>query len=315
MSNCITLDRLEFVLAGDLTKTSKSNLVFCKAKPIYGYSQCHDLIIDNVKIAKISTQPKLSLRFARRDITLVQLYNDQLYSKSTESLILNAMEGYSLYSLKNIDIAIDGPHLLNKYLKLEKRFSGNRLANIKRTRDFSERTLEVSGITLGSKKSDRYVTLYNKSAEIKVSNKPYIKKYWELNGLTDLDNIDRVELRLGSKELGKTNVDLEQLFQQEYLWSLFLVKAYGMTSFKDQKNGKIKGLFSEKSIKQLNFKKLPAVHHLPFLQSDKTAVKMLFCEYVRTKNILFKEAAEEYVKARNLDDWYSNKQQLWQKAY
>lgn len=60
--------------------------------------------------------------------------------------------------------------------------------------------MTLTGFSMGSRKSDKYVRCYNKSLEIKESNKGYITEYWGKNGLSDAKHdVFRFELELSSK--------------------------------------------------------------------------------------------------------------------
>src|SRR5436853_171075 len=62
-------------------------------------------------------------------------------------------------------------------------------------------------ITLGSMHSDKVISIYDKTKEIQISNKEYIKEYWRNNGLIENNEpIDRLELRLKRPQL----IGLEQ---------------------------------------------------------------------------------------------------------
>jgi hypothetical protein len=97
----------------------------------------------------------------------------------------------------------------------------------------------IKGFYIGKRISDKCMSGYLKSNEIKRSNKKYISDYWANNNLQGLDSVERLELRLKSKILkgivknSKATVVsfLDRLDDQIFIASLFKSQIDGYYQF------------------------------------------------------------------------------------
>lgn len=78
----------------------------------------------------------------------------------------------------------------------------------------------ISGFDIGARSSDKWITVYNKTNELKTSNKDYIFNFWERSGL-DTKNVERMELKLRNDALKEINFDWKRMDDFEYLASIF----------------------------------------------------------------------------------------------
>lgn len=60
-------------------------------------------------------------------------------------------------------------------------------------------SMKLTGFSMGSRSSDKFIRCYNKSLEIINSHKTYVKEYWERNGMNLPNDVYRFELQLTSK--------------------------------------------------------------------------------------------------------------------
>jgi hypothetical protein len=78
----------------------------------------------------------------------------------------------------------------------------------------------LSGFDIGSRSSDKWITCYNKTDELKTSNKDYIQNFWDRSGL-NIKKVERMELKLRNECLKEINFDWKKMDDFEYLASIF----------------------------------------------------------------------------------------------
>lgn len=128
---------------------------------------------------------------------------------------------WSHISLTRLDIAIDGK-ASSKALQLAKRHLTGRVVGRKGKASFSAKyssSKEIISFHVGSSKSDKSATIYNKTKEVANSDKAYIELAWKRNGLNVDQDVNRFEIRLRSKIT--KNYDWTKLDQLIYLSSIF----------------------------------------------------------------------------------------------
>ena len=115
---------------------------------------------------------------------------------------------WTLNNITRVDIALDGHFdtgIVKKVLNNDYRLKG-------RCKDFIPFTkagssgCTLNGFKLGSKASAKQLTIYNKSLELKSSNKQYIEMLWKNNNLIPYANgedVHRIELTLKAKQIAK----------------------------------------------------------------------------------------------------------------
>jgi Replication initiation factor len=90
--------------------------------------------------------------------------------------------------------------------------------------------MRLTGFSMGSRSSEKYLRCYNKTEEIYESHKDYIKAFWELNGMDTNKDVYRFELQLSSKFFSSLKIfrDFEDghgnILSEEALIKLFSLK-------------------------------------------------------------------------------------------
>lgn len=93
----------------------------------------------------------------------------------------------------------------------------------------------LQGYTWGKGDSDKYMRCYDKTEELKKSNKWYIKEFWERAGLDLSKNVQRLEIVLRNDELKKyPDFDPLQLGDPQHLASLMRSAFQKWFQFKDK---------------------------------------------------------------------------------
>jgi hypothetical protein len=205
----------------------------------YGY----DIIYKRKSFGHVSVIPSSGYCFEDNEM-MFKLNNNVHYENAWGDdfdYIMKKMK-WSMVNVSRLDIALDGQGYMDFYQnyvmsevveKIGKTDSSERLTSKRKLKTFY----------IGSRKSDRYITCYDKTKELNdKGHKEYIKKYWERSGL-DYERVERMELRLTNEAIKLIkDFDYKRLNDFEYIASIFRSACEGgfyMTEEKIRK-GKIK---------------------------------------------------------------------------
>ncbi len=137
------------------------------------------------------------------DFSQIKIENHQLYRKDWTvklATVLDAL-GLQLNNITRLDVAIDGVGFLSQI----ERFERGEIESIGKvqTCDFKTAQRDRTGYNWGKRSSEKMLTIYDKSAELKRTNKLYISDTWAVNDLNggQLDQIERLELKLRGKAI------------------------------------------------------------------------------------------------------------------
>lgn len=231
VNHCISLDYLEISCEYELPTFSNTNV-----KPFYlnkhTYIQLTDntckyfnssgsLFINNCYIGDIRYNPK-ERSFIPSHTLHLKLSNHLLYTQYFRYYLeyINDVIGMKFNYILRLDIAND--LVGHNVLQFMKTYENSSIITCKgKPKEMSKR---LSGkktqiIHFGSITSDRYIKIYNKSADLTDGNKEYIKEYWDKNGMDySSGNVERLELTLQKKQAKL--VDINLLHDIDYLASL-----------------------------------------------------------------------------------------------
>lgn len=164
--------------------------------------------LDGYEIGELFTVPNNTIH--KLNEVSFKVNNAQLYSNDWPQNVQYVINetGLKFSKLTKVDIALDGNDILNKmqllrkYLRNKTILIGNQNLNI-RGDCFNKSELKWNSYTIGSRNYQKSAKIYNKSEELKVSNKEYITEFWKLNRLNTTQDIGRFELQLGTRHLRK----------------------------------------------------------------------------------------------------------------
>lgn len=166
---------------------------------------------------------------------------------------------------------------------------------------------------LGSRKSDKHIAVYNKTNELKKSNKTYINDYWTINGLDHTnDDVERFELRMQRKKA--SNVDLNQLNDPQYLIKILEVETKNYFDF--YKFATIKGIKQKIDVTPIKFKandsikysKVEKTTNTESTQAIKQTIKQSYLEYLETGDQTYADAYYKMARKYKLLTWLKEKQ-------
>jgi hypothetical protein len=147
--------------------------------------------------ALLFTAPR-NTKILAPDFSQIKVENHQLYRAGWTVKLAAVFDALrlTLHNLTRLDIAIDG----TGFLKQIERFERGEIESIGKvqTADYKTAQRDRTGYAWGKRSSEKMLTIYDKSAELKRTNKRYISDTWTTNNLNggQLSNIERLELRL-----------------------------------------------------------------------------------------------------------------------
>ena len=177
-----------------------------------------------------------------------------------------------------------------------------------------DKTKTVTGITLGSRFSDKYVVIYNKTNELLISEKKYIADFWEQNGLiVNGKSIDRLELRLRTKELQGLEKDLQLLNNQNFLASLIKNRSKNHLTFISKKNKKEYNVIDWSGFNLHEIKKEKRINFHMSTQRVKSTLKTIYLESNFEEKVFDTDFRDFLLEKYRLAAWYLKSQYRWKK--
>ncbi len=190
-------------------------LNFCSKMFNFGY----EVFFKGKSFATVSVDPKKN-GILKDNVAKFELKNNVQYEAGwldDVKYFYRAM-GWKVSNTSRVDIALDGRGFFDVYQKYVREEIDRKGAS--EIQEFRKAKRVLTGFDIGKRSSDKWITCYNKSAEINKSNKNYILKYWERSGL-DTRNVERLELKLKNDALKEINFNWEKIDDFEYLASIF----------------------------------------------------------------------------------------------
>ncbi|HXD93468.1 MAG TPA: hypothetical protein VNX01_09655 [Bacteroidia bacterium] len=316
----INIDWLELEIKASDAESLCDNNCFSistsyKPKDFIGFNKCNEIKYKNQSFAKLYSIPSSKLRYKDRNIQLLRLANESLYRKGViEKEIPEFLDTFLFepVGLKEMHIAIDSPGLIRKHNTLFNNTSLKRKRALKMSNFLDDSTKDITGVTLGSRSSDKFISLYNKSNELEKSHKEYIREYWVNNGLTECSEpIDRIELRLKRPELKGLELNIKSLNDPNYLLTLFKQKTESYLAFINDTTKEKFEVIDWEQFKLIEIKKETKVKYKASTQGIKITIKNLFLKHINCNSSIALELAKEYAKEYCLIGWYHSRQQRW----
>ena len=166
------------------------------------------------------------------DNVQLKINNNKLYELGWLDSLKNICDQTCMNyrSALRLDIALDGGDYF-KVFELWRSGAIDKVGRAKVTTHYTGKR-KVEGYYIGMSKSKKKLVCYNKTEEIKRSNKYYIEKFWKRCGLATKGNVERLELKIKNEENKKiVNFDWEKLDNFEYLASLMRTNLKGFFEF------------------------------------------------------------------------------------
>jgi len=321
-SNKIPINWLEM---GDSFSLDEGYIVFQLTLPngTRHYQRGFNIWIDGFDFGQILVAPR-NPKILQGSPVQFKIYNNVLYEKQwidRFTQLRSAME-YDVASYTRVDIAIDGYN----YLDIWEKVLSEEIKRVGRPVKINPylidgEKLRLTGVDIGSKTSDKRVTVYEKGLRIETDNKKYIKEAWRENGLDNLEDVQRIELKMKSKCIsGMPEFKYQFLDDPVFLASICRTQFTRFYEFVDMneyvssgKNAsrvdridfidweKAKGVLLEKK----TTKPVSEVYRA------KLGCKSDYEMYYLSGNGAFLEMAEERAAWHSLEDWLESRKQRW----
>ncbi|MBC7696217.1 MAG: replication initiation factor domain-containing protein [Burkholderiales bacterium] len=322
---CIALDWLEIILTGEISileDVKRDNSEFDLGNGIIlkhtntmnhiGFRQSLLVFLDRESIGYLHYGNNLKMKFKSPKSNLLHINNHILYQKDLPGKINRLQKGLGLNfsHFYRVDIAIDGMGLISSFNHLMDSKTLSKKSAVKIHGDIDHKTKKHTRFTIGSRKSEKYISLYNKTLEIEDKGKWYIKEFWNENGLNE-NSIDRLELRLNAKALKSFNPDFEYLLNPNYLAGYFKLNAGDWLEFIHVKNKKMKNFIDWSKFEKTEIIKLAKTTATNNLVSKKTTIKVLYEELMISKDESYLKCINILCAKYQLENWAKSKVNRW----
>lgn len=226
-------------------------------------------------------------------------------------------------SISRLDISIDGKAGKDAH-DLTVKWSKSNVVHRKGKADIDFKMCsnkKVNKIIIGSATSEKQATIYDKSNELSESKKEYIKQFWSINGLADINEVYRFEIRLRSKIT--KHYDLNRLDDPTYLASIVMTETKNWFEFvykgKDTNKHRMykKGTIDWIDWSQIKGDLLPkdkAVNRQGIHRAKRLIKDLHYVHYVENKPLpasLINQIKDEYCLHR----WYDDKIEYWRHEF
>jgi len=183
-------------------------------------------------VALLGSHPRKNIGSIDRSFCSLQLKNHVLQTDLLWEFLLElfSLSGIEFNNVQEMHIALDGCNGLINALN-QVTFRGNYPEVIRKVGKNSERNVDpvgfnsrlqqAAGFYVGSRRSDKFIRIYDKSRELEKSNKTYFNDLWEANNIDTSVPVERFEMVFRSKEIRKIkDFDFWRLADPKYLASL-----------------------------------------------------------------------------------------------
>jgi|GEM_PF-6047344 len=206
--------------------------------PMYEFAA--DVVAYGENVGVMQFCPRLRTGRMKSNTCTFQMANNILYRSDWMDILAELTNDANIEwnNVTRLDIAVDGanhiPGFLNRYARQS---NANRCVYIKGDSRFNclnlkRATGSFQQFQIGSSKSGKQVSVYEKMQELEVSNKKYIKDFWARAGMDTTGPVWRTELRLKGEAIAQMpDFDMAGLTEPEYLASLFKTQTANFFEF------------------------------------------------------------------------------------
>ena len=327
--NVCSIDWFEVQLTGQLPKIEEGktdyeiseNLhLIDQHKQTKNFSNLFDVYVYGEKVGTLQTHSKGKGFF---DINSMQfkLDNHLLYVENWLSIYgeLLTESGWSHKSTTRIDIFLDGSGATNYrdmvYKAVNTRSNVMLSGKAKLSTNYVGNMIQ--SVNVGSRKSDKYGRIYNKTLELSRSNKTYISQLWDNSHLDVKPGVDiwRLEIEIKSALFKKRNYDLWSLDNPQYLASILRTELDGWLSFYSITTDTNKHRAMKKNTKELVDWESIGADLLPKAKAKKPSdiyqAKAYLKAQKRFSQVFELSTPDEIAEHFELQDWIESKEPYW----
>jgi hypothetical protein len=297
-----------------------------KEMPTKLFKYSYDVFVRNIHFAHINLVPRNNA-ILKPDTIQFQAKNNVLYEVGFIQEVKYLMQkmNWQMLNQSRIDIAIDGVNCLKvaKKVRTEMNVSGEwqKLGKAK-LQAFMEGSKGIlTGYNVGSMDSSKWITCYDKTKEMEITNKYYIRDMWARAGL-DTSKVERIEMKLRNEAIKQiTDFDWTRLDDFEYLASVFRTHCKNFFEFVNVRSRE-KNTTRKKRMSWIDWQHIGAVK-LPKMSTKqsnevyrmKMAAKTLYGIYVLTGKDHYVKLAQEIAENVNCLSWYAERLEKWREFF
>ena len=329
MNYTITVDWLQLLCSGTIDKlnittdseeeiTINEDVFLLKNESKFNprFQLTYDIFYDGSLFGTLYYKPRPKYRFESVDTIILTVENHILYESGYSDKLGSIIKAFKIKFIKynELHIAIDGIDLIKLHNKYVDSTTLKRQTIVKVYPELDDINKVNKSYILGSRYSDKYITIYPKEQEMNHAPKPYIKNFWRENNLkaSDGHQIDRLEMRIKkAKLLNDFDTNFNKLESPSYLASFFKIHGGGYVSFTYKKSKRQVSLVDWSVFGSVDIKKLIKVNYRPVKKSTFTALKTLLRAYRDTGNKLYFRAAAELAEYNGIKDTVMTKLRRW----
>ncbi len=227
--------------------------------------------------------------------------------------------GWELRNITRVDIALDGgePSQVIKDMWSKKiRKIGTAKSHLHMNHKF-----ELEGFTWGSASSGKYMRCYDKTVELKMSNKGYIRDYWEKTGLDTENNIERLELVLKNEAIKAIDgFEWSHLKNIQYMASLMRTHFEKWFEFADPTTSK--NVTRMERVEYVDWDSIGAelldrCESIPpnEITRTKQACKTVYLLYLATRKVPLLNFARALANSIQHEEWFKEKRKEWEEDH
>lgn len=279
-----------------------------------------ELVVDGKTFASVCMNP-VNAEIFGSDIIQLKIENARLYEIGWLDTFKEVIKFFSwkMENVSRLDIALDGKGFLAvANLWHDKAFKTVSRAQFKPNLD---KNMNVTAYHLGGMCADRNLKCYDKTRELEVSNKYYIRDFWQRSGLDTSTNVERLEVSLRN-EYVKTveNFNWRCLDNFEYLASLMRTSLHKFYQFYyPDENKNISRCKKFDFIDWQHIGGIMLAKNTAIITNEvsrfKQASKTLFLTHLSTGQEVYLSHSRDFAINANCLQWWIDKQTGWRKEY
>lgn len=328
--NTISVDWFECLVSGWAIPTNgdqqhywfaNNRICFYRRKKIVPhFLDYFDISIDNKPFGYALMNPRNKEIFGS-DVIQIKVNNNRLYEAewmNTFQFLLKSFT-WKMQNVSRLDIALDG----HGFMAVGQKLLLGKIRKIGKAQFFPRLNskMQVQGFRLGSMSSSKSLVCYDKTAELEVSNKYYIRDMWKKAGLDTTQNVERLELRLRNEAIKMIeDFDYTKLDNFEYLASLMRTNFYKFYQFYSPK--KDTNVSRYNTFDYIDWDSVGGVY-LPKLSTKmaddvyrlKQSSKTDFFKYLQTGESLYLNLAKESALNANCVEWFIDRVDKWKDEF
>ncbi len=303
---------------GKIIKPPRGNIALQKRTiGTQHYQSFYHVAVNGRPFGHVLANPREGNKLDKNFIQFQALNNVQYEKSFFEEVdhLFGTMK-WELRNITRVDIALDGgqPSQVIKDIWSKKvRKVGTAKSHLHMNHKF-----ELEGFTWGSASSGKYMRCYDKTVELKMSNKGYIRDYWEKTGINCEGNIERLELVLKNEAIKSIHeFEWPKLQNVQYLASLMRTHFEKWFEFADPSTSNNVTRMARVDYvdwESIDAQLLDRAESIPpnEITRTKQACKTVYLLYLASQKVPLLNFARALATSIDHLEWFTEKRQDWE---